>query len=203
MSFLTMKNITVFERLKDHGNPVDRVALRVGFYQGEHFYPTIPDGRKIHATDTPPKRPEMPKGARDYSGLRHGNMTALWWMWQVNPPRGKARWLCQCDCGKYEIRIPCKWLRADADTQGQEDKCEICTLLERARKGKGKSSKETMPERLMKWIETMRNIGLTDAEITEIRKIENINLHGKTAGQIRQEISELKNQAIDNGYFHD
>ncbi|OWV29446.1 hypothetical protein [Halomonas campaniensis] len=168
-----------------HGAPVDRQALRVGFFPGEHFEVEFTEDRpKRRITlDAPPRRPKRPKTARDYTGLINGRMTALFWL----KPTGNGQssyWVVRCDCGKYEIRKKLgKWHKK----HGGEDMCEVCEREREMLNGfSPKASRRTQGERLLRWVDEMRQLGLNDAEITAIRCNDNLDTKGKTVEEIRQ-----------------
>jgi len=124
-------------------------------------------------------------------------MTALWFYKQQDKPRGKSIWVCRCDCGKYEFRKPCKWLRAKNQLPSKEpDKCEICKIRDRNRQGintlASTRTAVTRPDRLMKWVNKMRGLGLSDMEIADIRRLDIISTEGKTVKEIREELNILR-----------
>ncbi len=43
----------------------------------------------------------------------------------------------------------------------------------------------------MKWIQSMRDLGLNDDEIVAIRQVDSITTKGKTAEQLREDIRRL------------
>lgn len=196
-----------FEKLSTHLNPVNYMAVRVAFFKGESFIPKAPDDYKVFARDFPGRQPDRPPGCKDFTGLRCGKLTALFFLKFKNPgkPRSKAIWVCRCDCGKYELRIPCKWIREN--NQNKFDECSVCRLKTLALKGElnpfalGKNKQnhdQTRPARLMRWVDHMRSIGLSDNEICDIRKF-NVNFEkGSDSETIRLAISVAKQMVGNN-----
>lgn len=189
---------SVFPKLKDSPRPVDKTAVKVGFLRGEHFNPRdmdrkFIDGRhRIRTMGTPPKVPERPEGIRDYTGMRHDRMTALWYQFQANS--GKSVWLCRCDCGFYEYRKPAIWLR-DRE-RDRPDCCDICRMRDGSIQPKRERSAATHPERLMAWIKRMQELGLTDEEITDIHTLGNgLQTKDRSLDEIRAELADLRQEA--------
>ena len=113
-----------FPSLLEHKKPVDKAAVRVGFFKGEHFDVSFPEHMIIRTMDTPPKCKTRPVSAKDYTGMRHGRMTAISWF---RPSRngGKTVWIARCDCGKYEFRRPARWA-SHPSPDDDPDRCEHC-----------------------------------------------------------------------------
>lgn len=102
-----------------HATPVNRVAGNVAFGESEAWEPKRKP-TQFETFDAPPlalmKRPE---GSPDYSGFRRGQMVAF--RYHESGKNG-ARWLCRCDCGKYEIRTAGRW----AKKPEADDACTVC-----------------------------------------------------------------------------
>lgn len=177
-----MKNSS-FEKLKEHPFPIDYQSARIGFFKGEHFNVEFTEDRpKRRLTmETPPKRPQAPENARDHAGIRNGRMTAQFFLRQT--ANGQSSWwVVKCDCGKYELR---KKLGKWTSKHDGNDMCEICEREAEMLSGLiPRKSKAKMGERLFKWIDSMRALGLTDEEIVAIRQGD-ITTKGKDKNQIR------------------
>lgn len=171
-----------------HNKPVDRQALRVGFFQGVHFEVEFTDDRpKRRLTlEAPPRRPKQHATVRDHTGLRNGRMTAMYWL-RPTKDGESSWWVVRCDCGKYELRKKLgKWLRK----HNGNDMCEICEREQEMISGvQPRQSKRTVGERLFRWVDSMRQLGLNDAEIAAIRQ-RDITITGMTADEIRQAIAQ-------------
>ena len=105
-----------------HATPVNRVASRLSFGESQAWEPKR--GITCHETyDFPPLPLRAPPSghikAQDYAGVRRGYMTAL--RYHDSNGRG-AKWLCRCDCGKYETRLAKKWVKS----LSQPDSCSVC-----------------------------------------------------------------------------
>lgn len=172
---------SLFEQLLQHPRPVDSQAVKVGFKAGEHFEATFDEKRpKRRLTmDAPPRMPERPDWERNYTELRKGRLTALFWF-KPRPNRKSSIWVVRCDCGRYEFRFKlCRWLRENC----ANDMCEICEReLEMQ---KGPKSNDRRVERLLDWIEKMRRLGLTDDEITIVHAVGKVQTIDKTGDEIR------------------
>ncbi|MCO7246357.1 hypothetical protein [Halomonas sp. Mc5H-6] len=69
--------------------------------------------------------------------------------------------------------------------------CEICEREREMLNGfQPKASRRTQGERLLRWVEEMRHLGLNDAEITAIRCNDSLTTKGKTAEEIRQALDK-------------
>jgi hypothetical protein len=110
-------------------------------------------------------------------------MTALFWLKPTSNGQS-SYWVVRCDCGKYEIRKKLgKWHKK----YGGEDMCEVCEREREMLNGfRPKASLRSQGERLLRWAEEMRQLGLNDAEITAIRCSDRLDTKGKTAEEIRQ-----------------
>ncbi|USW95372.1 hypothetical protein NHF39_00865 [Pseudomonas proteolytica] len=176
---------SVFEKLKLHPRPVNRAAVAVGFLKGEHFEARFDKVRpKMRITlDHPPQTPLRPERATDYTGKKRGRMTAYAWHRPSLAGNG-TWWICRCDCGLYEYRRPGTW--ASKPLPG--DMCEVC--LRSQEMMSGPTSKQRTLERLASWIRRMRELGLSDLEITQLRAPGvDIDTAGKTAAEIRKQIA--------------
>lgn len=138
-----------------------------------------------------PAMPVMPDSEYDYTGLRRGAVTAVFW--KRKTINGKSSvWVVQCDCGYYEYRIRLnRWLsKADPET----DMCEVCEREKEMERGP--SSKQTRPERLDRWRNKMKALGLNDSIIERIEN-ENIDLAGNlTADDIYKALIEIETPSI-------
>ena len=174
-----------FAALANHPEPVNRQSVVVGFFRGEHFDVEFTSERpKRRLTlEAPPYPRERPVQAVDYTGLRNGRMTAFAWQRPSNSG-GRTVWVARCDCGRYEFRRPGSW----AVHGNSNDMCEICER--EAEMLAGPSSKKLAPERLMKWVNKLRAIGLSDDEITLVR-LGDIETSGKSAAQIRADLARI------------
>lgn len=173
-----------FEKLALHCKPVDKNALRVGFFRGEHFDVEFTEDRpKRRVTlDAPPTPRLRPERATDYTGLRKGRMTAFAWH-RASGGVGATVWVARCDCGRFEFRRPGKW----AANGNPNDMCEVCER--EAEMLRGPSSRKRHPERLMKWAARLLRMGITEAELCVLRAGD-IPTHGRTTEEIRAAIAE-------------
>ena len=177
-----------FDLIDTHSVPVNKVALRVGFFGGEHFEADFSERKKLRLTfDYPPRagndRPEL---ARDYTGLRCGRMIACYFHreQQKSGSRNISIWVCRCDCGRYEFRKPYRWAKGIK----KSDMCEVCEREQEMLLGGGfRKSKKTMPERLMRWVGKMKALGLDEDQICAIRMAE-IETHGRSIDEIRSDL---------------
>ncbi|CAM3371237.1 hypothetical protein BZK31_18530 [Pseudomonas floridensis] len=95
-----------------------------------------------------------PGHATDHTGKRRGKLTAIAWCRSSRSGKG-AVWVCRCDCGVFEYRRPGTW----ASKSSPDDMCDGCL------RSKGPNARETAPVRLQRWVDSLRGIGLTEAEI--------------------------------------
>jgi hypothetical protein len=96
--------------------------VRVVFCRDIHAEPEFAEHHVVRTWDVPPYCPTPP----DYTGARHGRMTALAWYRQGRDrPIARAHWLCRCDCGKYELRRPGEWEKRPSP-KDNPDRCEFC-----------------------------------------------------------------------------
>jgi hypothetical protein len=189
-------------QLLTHPVPVNKLAVKVAFWKGDHFSPTFPEHHLVRTIEIPPRCSPRPKDAVDHTGLRHGRMTAISWFRRSKGKKNKAInavWVARCDCGRYEFRRPGNWLNHPSP-EIDPDRCEYCRRIDTI-KNKG-NSKDKMPNRLMAWIRSMRAIGLTDEEIVQIRKSEGINTKGCTAEKIRASLNSGELHAQHRGVCH-
>jgi hypothetical protein len=143
-------------------NPVDGNARRVTQLEGDYFDPDLPDRFRGRFWSAPPKCRPRPQCAKDFTGLRHGRLVAV--CFYKPSPKG-AYWLVRCDCGMYEVRKPKKWEKnpcADINP----DRCQFCRHNDAV--VTGGNSKARRRDRLMKWVNSMIDLGLTVDEIGEI-----------------------------------
>ncbi|MCO8161313.1 hypothetical protein NJC38_03990 [Pseudomonas sp. 21LCFQ010] len=105
-------------------------------------------------------------------------MTAI--AWYRRSHSGKATvWLCRCDCGLFEYRRPGTWVARPFP----DDMCRACL------RAKGPNARHTAPERLQRWCEELRSLGLTDVEIARIQAPgATVEARGKTAAEIREQL---------------
>lgn len=179
---------SVFARLASHNRPVDRAAVVVGFFGGEHFEARFdfvrPKGRTTFGNL--PRMPERPASAADYAGFRRGRMTACGWF-RPSKSEGATLWICRCDCGAYELRRPGTW----SSKPYPGDMCEICQRSEEMLRGP--SSRSRTLDRLATWIDRMRAVGLTDEEIIQLRAPGvNIDTKGRGVSEIRASLAAGK-----------
>ena len=174
-------------QLAEHPDPVDSVARRVVFAKGEHFDIELPDNIRTRFWGAPPKCQPRPERVKDYT-----------------------QWLCQCDCGMYELRRPQRWLKHPSKID-DPDRCEFCRLNDKLVSGK-KTSRDTRGQRLLKWGRSMLNLGLNHDEIVEIMQINDdpnrlsgsgISTKDCTAEQIREQLKAAKERPIVCDIPHD
>lgn len=129
-----------------------------------------------------PNLSPRPDHAIDYTGKQRGTMTAIAWYRPSRSGKGTL-WLCRCQCGVYEYRRPGTW----AARPHPDDMCDACL------RAKGPNSKVTFPERLQQWLEGLRELGLTEEELTRLQaKDSKVDTRGQTAAQIREQMQRLK-----------
>ena len=122
--------------------PVDRVAGRMSFGESDGWAPKMKEQAHIQTWDAPPKpEKDRPESAVDYTKARRGFMTAMYWY--ESGKRG-SKWICRCDCGKYEFRTPKKWL----EKNDVPDSCLVCQATHYALKGY--SLQDTRDEKTIK-----------------------------------------------------
>ncbi|RUR43375.1 hypothetical protein [Vreelandella populi] len=168
-------------RLDASFKPVDSTAVRVGYFRGEHFTVVFDERRpKYRLTmDTPPLRPKPPARYKNFEGCRSGRLVAIFW-WKKTRSGQASVWLVKCDCGRYEFRRQLsRWLK-------KVDSNEMCEVCEREKEmlSQQKSSRKTSGERTLNWAHKLKALGLTDKEISHVRKLE-IDTKGLSAEQIR------------------
>jgi len=102
-----------------HSKPVNSTAGRVAFGDGQGYEPK----RKpaiAETWDAPPlplsKRPDA---APDVTGQRRGYMTAFRY---YHSGSSGSKWVCRCDCGRYELRNSKRWL----EKKHLPDACLVC-----------------------------------------------------------------------------
>lgn len=179
---------TSFKKLSEHKKPINQTAVNVVYFKGEHYEPSLPKELLGWTYDTPPKCNPRPEHEQDFTGLRHGRMTAIAWH-RTNPKKpSESYWVCRCDCGRYEFRKPARWAKHPCTEDTPKDKCRYCEIS----KSIGKGNKyQSRPARLLKWVGSMRRLGLTDYEIYRVRQA-NLTTINKDAKQIRQELAALQ-----------
>lgn len=108
--------------------PLNRSAASVTAPTPRGAEPVTPkESAALLAWDAPPVLTErLPKGSPDIKGLRRGQMVAVGY---YGPSKEGARWLCRCDCGRYEVRIQ-KRHKAGA-AAGSGDCCHHCRKVRR------------------------------------------------------------------------
>ena len=187
---------SAFTKLDTHDRPVNKQAVVIGFFRGEHFDARFDaEHPKKHRTFRYPPSAgiERPAGATDYVGTRIGRMVACYYVTTKVLSRQRRRdvWVCRCDCGLYEFRCPSAWFRKGVS----DDACEFCRRKSQMISGEpqepSRKSKKTMPERLMRWVNEMRALGLADSEICDIRAL-NITIIGLSVEGIRAAIAGAK-----------
>ena len=165
--------------IQENTVPVNKLTARVAFFHGEHFEKAFPGNHFFLTMDTPPKKRIMPDDADDFTGLRHGRMTAFQYFRASRKGKKKAVvWVARCDCGKYEFRRPGMWDKHQSP-ETDPDRCEYCRRADTI----GGNSKEKTDKRLSDWIRSMRMIGLSDDEIDLLRRSK-ITIKGLTKEQI-------------------
>ena len=119
-----------------------------------------------------------PENAADYTGKRRGKMTAIAWYRPSRSGKGTL-WWCRCDCGVFEYRRPGTW----ESRPFPDDMCNSCL------KAKGPNARHTAAERLQRWVDGLRSLGLNDADIARIRTSGTmVETKGKTVTEIRQQM---------------
>lgn len=104
--------------------PVDRVAVRVVLFAGEHFDPR----KKVLTNDSemPLKIAGITKAMRlcptfeDLTGKRFGRFTVLGIAEDFN-----GQWVVRCDCGRYSTRRK----KSVLNPKNTQDRCEHCRHL--------------------------------------------------------------------------
>ncbi|GAB7532842.1 hypothetical protein PS3A_52580 [Pseudomonas sp. 3A(2025)] len=129
-----------------------------------------------------PNLSPRPADASDHTGKRRGTMTAIAWC-RPCPLRKGTVWLCRCDCGLYEYRRPGTWqARPHPD-----DRCDVCVRLRAERP----NSLRTAQKRRLQWEQDLRDLGITDEEITQLQAPGmKVDTKGKTAAEIREQIAK-------------
>ncbi|GAB7527784.1 hypothetical protein PS3A_01890 [Pseudomonas sp. 3A(2025)] len=131
------------------------------------------------AIDSLPELSPRPDYAIDHTGKRRGKMTAIAWYRSSNMGKG-ALWLCRCECGLFEYRRPGNW----QSRPHPDDMCNACL------RAKGPNSKVTAHVRYQQWIEGLRDLGLTENEVTQIIASGSaIETRDKTAAEVREQIA--------------
>ena len=127
-----------------HATPVNRVAGRVSFGESEAWEPK----RKPTVTETfdnpPLAKMARPEASPDYSGFRRGRMVAFRYH---ESGKSGAKWLCRCDCGKYEIRRAAKWVKKPESP----DCCIVCQATHFATHGFSFGDTRSPKERQAQW----------------------------------------------------
>jgi len=188
---------TSFKRLSEHKRPVNKTAVNVVYFEGEHYEPSLPKEIIGWTYGKPPKCNPRPEHEQDFTGLRHGRMTAIAWHRTNKKKPSQSYWVCRCDCGRYEFRKPARWAKHACTEDTPQDKCRHCELS----KSIGKGNKyQSRPGRLLIWVGSMRRLGFTDDGICRIRQFE-ITTRGKNAEQIRKELAaqQIGQQALEAG----
>ena len=104
--------------------PVDRVAVRVVMFSGEHFEPNkkvlTRDSETPHALTVVTKAMRGNPSFDDLTGARFGRFTVLGLEKEF-----KGSWAVRCDCGRYSTRKK----KAITNTENVQDRCEHCRHL--------------------------------------------------------------------------
>lgn len=113
-----------------HDKPIDMNAVKVVFFKGVHFNPTLSrdKGRHQRWYDNPPETIHPPIGVRNILGLTRGSMTITGYIKHVPMAKGKGLkhiWLARCSCGRYETRDGKNWY--SGYREGKEDMCHYCS----------------------------------------------------------------------------
>ncbi|MDY0916980.1 hypothetical protein [Pseudomonas viridiflava] len=121
-----------------------------------------------------------PEHATDHTGKRRGMLTAIAWCRSSRSGKS-AVWVCRCDCGLFEYRRPGTW----ASRVSPDDMCDTCL------RAKGPNARDTASERLQRWVDSLRDLGLTDAEIDLIQRPGMmVETRGRTLLEIRGQLAE-------------
>ncbi|WP_156684364.1 hypothetical protein [Pseudomonas sp. Leaf127] len=139
---------------------------------------TMSDATTALTFDRLPNLSPRPENAADHTGKRRGRMTAIAWCRPSRSGKGTV-WVCRCDCGLFEYRRPGTW----ASKPFPEDRCRTCLHT-------GPNASDTAPVRLQRWVDGLRRLGLTEAEIVRVQALgTKVETRDKTATQIRAQIS--------------
>ncbi|MBA1201694.1 hypothetical protein G7009_07955 [Pseudomonas capeferrum] len=129
-----------------------------------------------------------PDHVADYTGKQRGKMTAIAWCRASRSGKGTV-WLCRCNCGLYEYRRPGTW----AARPYLDDMCSVC------RHAQGPNARQTAPERLQRWIDGLRSLGLADAGIARIQVLGiRVKTRDKTVIEIREQIANALREEQPN-----
>ncbi|MEE4747322.1 hypothetical protein V2K65_10265 [Pseudomonas alliivorans] len=121
-----------------------------------------------------------PEHATDHTGKRRGKLTAIAWCRSSRSGKG-AVWVCRCDCGLFEYRRPGTW----ASRVSPDDMCDTCL------RAKGPNARDTASQRLQRWVDSLRDLGLTDSEIARIQiPGMMVETRGRTLFEIREQLAE-------------
>ncbi|GAB7527789.1 hypothetical protein PS3A_01950 [Pseudomonas sp. 3A(2025)] len=130
--------------------------------------------------DSLPTLLPRPENVADHTGKRRGKMIAIAWYRPSRTGKGTV-WLCRCECGLFEYRRPGTW----ESKPHPDDMCDACL------RAKGPNSKVTAKARYQQWIEGLRDLGLTDNEVTQIIASGSaIETRNKTAADIREQLAK-------------
>ncbi|RMT81398.1 hypothetical protein ALP40_200077 [Pseudomonas viridiflava] len=128
-----------------------------------------------------------PEHATDHTGKRRGTLTAIAWCRSSRSGKGTV-WVCRCDCGLFEYRRPGTW----ATRVSPDDMCDTCL------RGKGPNARETAPERLNRWVDSLHDLGLNEAEIAHIQAPGMmVETRGRTLLEIREQLAEKSRGCAD------
>lgn len=111
------------EKLMTHPIPVNRDAMRVAFGGGDHWEvkPLRPGWKTF---DAPPKSqidPSGPVPEFNRIGMRFGRFTVF----SLHDNK-VIRWVCRCDCGKFEVRSDESVVKQAAKKRPDRAACAIC-----------------------------------------------------------------------------
>jgi len=172
-----------------HFRPVDKNAVRVAFFRGVHWYPTLPKHVGSVFSCPPTRRTGTLTGQHpDVAGMRRGYLTALYHH-HINH-KGKEIWLMRCDCGTYCFRHIDGWARR----VGVFDQCLSCNTRN-ALTHTGKS-RATHDARYSKWVDRMAESGFTKAQCDFIKEH---NLPTEDLEWLKGALKEIKTLSVKGG----
>lgn len=112
--------------------PLDKTASVVRDGTGEHWDPSVKDGR-LHWV-APPPCGVRPAHAPDLVGCRVGRLTVVGYYDKGSKNGGGSRWVVRCTCGAYETRRSKAIRNPRPRDDGEEQACFKCETLIHARR---------------------------------------------------------------------
>lgn len=112
-----------------HCDPVDKLAARVVYARGIHWFPDAKSITQRHSKEFPlAMRPPLNRIQRELIGKRCGRLKVIGVAAHQNPKKN-ALYVCQCDCGAYEHRRS-----AAINNPNNYDACTACRLIAQRRR---------------------------------------------------------------------